>query len=123
MNTLRLKHSESLDRLAQTSSQLEELHSNYSQVESKVCCGSCDHYTRGISLQLQNTTKKMTLLEGELEEWQTGKKKSEQIAQLQSEIAAMETALEGMTEVTIGLLLLLLIFLVHFIHRIPHSTS
>ena len=52
----------------------------------------------------------MTLLEGELEEWQTGKKKSEQIAQLQSEIAAMETALEGMTEVTIGLLLLLLIF-------------
>ena len=42
----------------------------------------------------------MTLLEGELEEWQTGKRKSEQIAQLQSEIAAMETALEGMTEVS-----------------------
>ena len=55
----------------------------------------------GVSpLQLQNTTKRMTLLEGELDEWQTGKKKSEQIAQLQSEIAVMETALEGMTEVS-----------------------
>lgn len=99
---MRLKHSESLDRLAQTSSQLEELHNNYSQVESEVstmCCGSCD--TRGIPLQLQNTTKRMTLLEGELEEWQTGKRKSEQIAQLQSEISAMETALGGMTEVTL----------------------
>ena len=43
----------------------------------------------------------MTLLQEELEEWQTGKKKSEQIAQLQSEIATMETALQGMTEVSI----------------------
>ena len=42
----------------------------------------------------------MTLLQDELEEWQTGKKKSEQIRQLQSEIAAMETALEGMTKVS-----------------------
>lgn len=43
----------------------------------------------------------MTLLQEELEEWQTGKKKSEQIAQLQEEIAAMET---GMTEVSNPLL-------------------
>ena len=43
----------------------------------------------------------MTLLQEQLKEWQTGKKKSEQIAQLQSEIAAMETALQGMTEVSI----------------------
>jgi len=42
----------------------------------------------------------MTLLQEELEEWQSGKKKSEQIAQLQEEIAAMETALQGMTEVS-----------------------
>ena len=51
-------------------------------------------------VQLQNTTRRMTLLQEELEEWQTGKKKSEQIAQLQEEIAAMETALQGMTEVS-----------------------
>ena len=55
-------------------------------------------------MQLQNTNKRMTLLQEELEEWQTGKKKSEQIAQLQSEIAAMETALQGMTEVSNSLL-------------------
>ena len=55
-------------------------------------------------MQLQNTNKRMTLLQEELEEWQTGKKKSEQIAQLQSEIAAMETALQGMTEVSDSLL-------------------
>ena len=43
----------------------------------------------------------MILLQEELDEWQTGRKKSEQIAQLQSEIAAMETALQGMTEVSL----------------------
>jgi len=40
----------------------------------------------------------MAVLEAELEQWQSGKK--EQIVQLQSEIAAMETALQGMTEVS-----------------------
>ena len=33
-----------------------------------------------------------------MEQWQSGKK--EQIVQLQSEIAAMETSLQGMTEVS-----------------------
>jgi len=40
----------------------------------------------------------MAALEAELEQWQSGKK--EQIVQLRSEIAAMETALQGMTEVS-----------------------
>ena len=34
----------------------------------------------------------MTLFQEELDEWQTGRRKSEQIAQLQSQITAMETA-------------------------------
>jgi len=40
----------------------------------------------------------MAVLEAELEQLQSGKK--EQIVQLQSEIAAMETTLQGMTEVS-----------------------
>ena len=43
----------------------------------------------------------MTLLQEELDQWQTSRIKSEQIAWLQSEITAMETALKYITGVTI----------------------
>ena len=85
-----------------TTAQLDALRSKHAQVELEVrlFSGSCDLCIRSflLSLQQQNTVERMAVLEAELEQWQSGKK--EQIIQLQSEIAAMETALQGMTEVS-----------------------